>query len=310
MHASGPGEDRLRARREPRGLACAAIALILALGGGCASSPARDAGSPRGASVRLVGEQTAAGVGAAQSVAVHDGLVYIVGAATPGVVCEFRFLTEPKERLEATGVIVRLARGGETLAPHPTGLTFHGDDGVFLGNTVDRKGTIFSLDWARAVQEGTLDHAVLNVVQDDLAVNGSRPEFVRFGGRWLVATSDYGPEGNEVRLYDPERLKHAARTSEPGVLVARSRCGPWVQSLCWVNERETLVLVQNQTAGLGYRLTFARLGPDDLRGEPSIDLPEPTDEFEGFALLGRGRAVLVSSSRDRNVRFGEVEWAH
>jgi hypothetical protein len=34
-----------------------------------------------------------------------------------------------------------------------------------------------------------------------------------------LATAHYGSVANEIRLYDPERLKTAARTSEPGVLV-------------------------------------------------------------------------------------------
>ena len=100
---------------------------------------------------------------------------------------------------------------------------------TLLGNTVSEKGTILMIDWERGLASGTLDGAVQATVADDLAVNGSRPEYVRVGQRWLVATADYGAQANEVRLYDPEMLKTAARTSEPGVLVHRFRSSSYVQ---------------------------------------------------------------------------------
>ncbi|PYR41577.1 MAG: hypothetical protein DMF93_08050 [Acidobacteria bacterium] len=60
------------------------------------------------------------------------------------------------------------------------------------------------------------------------------------GDRWLVATADYCALANEVRIYDPDRLKTAARTSEPGVLLYRFRSSPYVQTctgsillVCW-----------------------------------------------------------------------------
>jgi hypothetical protein len=122
----------------------------------------------------------------------------------------------------------------------------------------------------------------------------------------VIASSDYGPEGNEVRLYDPERLLAAERTSDEGVLLARFPCGPWVQNLHWIDSLGTLVLVQNQIEGRRYRLTFAQLETGaDLTNAPRVDL-EPTDELEGFVLLGGGRCLLVSSARTDNVWLGDL----
>lgn len=259
----------------------------------------------------LVGHAvTAEGLGAAQGAAVHAGALLIYGDAETGVVREYS-ADAGNEELRPTGRVLRLTRDGVDLLPHPTGLTFHADYGVFVGDTVARKGTIYHVDWDRAMADGTLDHAVLNTTRDDVAVNGCRPEFVRFGGRWLVATSDYGPRGNQVRLYDPQRLAEAQTTSEPGVLVRAWSCGPWVQSLCWLDEPGVLLLVQNQVEGLRYRVSAVRLPEDPAAGAVEVlrvvDLPEPADELEGLAMLGPGRAVLVNSSREKNVWFAGVD---
>jgi hypothetical protein len=156
---------------------------------------------------------TAQGIGAGQGVEVRDGRVYLYGDAATGIIREYDLVDN--SALTFTGRQVQLTTGTQDLMPHPTGLTVGPDLTTFIGNTVSEKGTIFRIDWARALANGTLDGAVLGTIADDLAVNGTRPEYVRVGARWLVATADYGALGNEVRLYDPERLKTAARTSEP-----------------------------------------------------------------------------------------------
>lgn len=268
-------------------------------------------GAARVALPILVGHAvTAEGLGAAQGAAVHGGALLLYGDAETGVIREYNTQADTEE-LRPTGRVLRLTRDGADLLPHPTGLTFHPDYGAFVGDTVARKGTIYHVDWERATADGTLDHAVLNTVRDDAAVNGCRPEFVRWGGRWLVATSDYGPQGNQVRLYDPQRLVEAQATSEAGVLVKSWNCGPWVQSLCWLDEPGVLLLVQNQVEGLRYRVSAVRLPEDPAATAVEllrvVDLPEPTDELEGLAFIAPGRAVLVNSSREKNVWFAGVD---
>lgn len=292
-----------------------------------------------GASIELLRAQTFPQLGAAQGVGMHDGMIYIYGDANTGVVVEFR-LVEPQSSeppmLEPTGRIIRLTRRGENILPHPTGLAWHPLHGCFIGDTVRQKGVIWHIDWPRALADGTLDYAVLNTTIDDLAVNGTRPEFVKLrDGRWMIATSDYGAEGNEIRLYDPERLAHASRTSAAGVIRQRSRSGPFVQTLAWIDELGLVVKVQNQTPGLGYRLTFFEL-PQEIVNDPGLprgqrpehaddlgrfepfDFSPPDDELEGFVLLtpidehGTALALLVSAFRHDNVWIARLRvptWA-
>ena len=60
------------------------------------------------------------------------------------------------------------------------------------------------------------------MIDDDAATNGCRPTFVTVGGRTFLATSDYGDIRPEIRLYDPEALLAAKRSSGPGVIVHRT----------------------------------------------------------------------------------------
>ncbi len=263
------------------------------------------------AEVTVAETQTLPGHGAGQGVTVHDGFVYLFGddvrgESGTGIIRQYAF--DPAgPRLNYTGKEVRLEKDGQTIVPHPTGFTHHPEFGCFLGNTVSGKGTIYHIDWPTALREGNLDNAVLNVAEDDAAVNGCRPEFVRVDGRWLVATSDYGNKANEVRLMDPLRLAKASRTLEAGVVVDSYRCGPWVQSLHWIDDQQVLALVQNQIVGLYYRLTFVELGTtDDLRDFEPTDFSRKnlSDELEGWAVLPGGWCVFFSSSSMNNVWFG------
>ncbi len=279
---------------------------------GCRIAETASPPSVAPARFEILRQQTVPGVGAAQGVAVHDGFVYIYGDADTGVIRQYRFDSPSPGQpigLTYTGVELRLTRHGEDLLPHPTGLTWHPRFGCFIGDTVNQRGTIWYIDWDRLLADGNLDRAVLNRTDDDLAVNGCRPEFVRVGVRWLVATADYGDAGNRVRLYDPAALAGAPRTSEPGVLWRSSPSGPFVQTMTWLDGRATLVLNQNQVAGLRYRFTFARLdGAGSLRPFASTDLDEPTDELEGFTPVGDGYFVMVSAMRENNVTLGRLHW--
>lgn len=253
--------------------------------------------------------QTVEAVGAAQGLEFRDGKLYVIGDAEVGVLREYTI--ENNRALKFTGRAARLTVGGQDKLAHPTGLTFHPQLGVWLGNTVNRKGNIVLLDWEKLLQQGTLDGAIKHEVADDAAVNGTRPEFVRLGSKWFLASSDYGDQGNQVRLYDPQRLAKAAKTSEPGVLAHKFSCGTWVQSLHWIDEKGWLALVQNQIEGLKWRLTFVDLKKSVASGKAeivqTIDF-NPPDELEGFHLTGKKRGILISSSRARNFAFVEFGW--
>ncbi len=167
---------------------------------------------------------------------------------------------------------------------------------------------IWKIDWDRALAGGTLDGAILNIITDDLAINGCRPEFVEWRGRSYLATADYGDNGNALRLYDPSRLRVAGRTSAHGVLVHAWRAPAFVQSMCWVTEQPAdageLVLAQNTTAGRGHRLGRVSI-QDDATLRTPLDLPGD-DELEGVAVLPDGTVLTLSASHERNMRFWSI----
>ena len=250
---------------------------------------------------------TIPGLGAGQGVEVRDGKVYLYGDASTGVIREYNLVGT--SALTYTGRQILLTTGGRDLVSHPTGLTVSPGIGTFLGNTVAQQGTIMMIDWARALATGTLDGAILATIADDLAVNGTRPEFVRVGQQWLVATADYGAVANEVRIYDPVKLKTATHTSDPGVLLYRFRCSPYVQTLHWLDAQGLLVLVQNQRDGQGWRLTVIDLARSIAAGQQVVMQTialSPQNELEGFHVVAPGRGLFVTSSSSSNLNFAAV----
>jgi len=252
---------------------------------------------------------------------VHDGFVYLYGdlylkdrQPGPGVIRQFSFHKDAQKvpQLRDTGLEIRLVRHGENVINHPTGLTWNSTYGTFLGDTVTRtkKGTIYHLNWSQMLIDRNLDRAILNVIDDDLAIQGCRPEFVRRDQRWLLASADYGPVKNAVRFYDPELLSTVRRTSSPSVLVGQVSTSPWVQQLHWVDSRNLLVLAQNQIEGRRWRLTVSNPwkvhSPDGLASVPPYDAITDTTELEGFTMLDHEFCVLVSSSRTDNVVLARV----
>jgi hypothetical protein len=284
------------------------VALLLAL---IAAGPAT---RPSGLSVTVESVQTCEGLGRCQGASEHDGFLWLYGDAVPnGVIRQYSIDRGPRgddsPTVHYTGLQIDLTLHGVNLLNHPTGLTWNPEFGCYLGNTVTatKAGTIYHLDWPRMLIDRNLDRAILNTTADDLAVQGCRPEFVRHGDRWLLATADYGQVRNAVRLYDPVRLAAAPRTSEPGVLVSRYPCGPWVQNLHWVDSHGLLLIIQNQIEGRRWRLVPADpWSTSDLRPLPVYDaLPRP-DELEGFSLLDPTHCVLVTSGRADNVTIGRI----
>jgi hypothetical protein len=288
------------------------IALLVLLTGTfvLAGDPPASSQSTAQISVTILGVQTCDHLGACQGASEHDGFVYLYGDANPGVIRQYVVTGGDSPHLDYTGLEISLTRNGVNLINHPTGLTWNPQFGTYLGNTVTKtkRGTIYHLDWPKMLIEKNLDHAVLNAVDDDLAVQGCRPEFVRKGDRWLLATADYGNVNNAVRIYDPAKLATATKTSEPGVLVEQHPCGAFVQQLHWVDSRQTLLIIENQIVGRRWRLVPV----DDLWHTPDLrpikpydDLPG-LDELEGFTMLDPRHCVLVTSSRANNCTVATI----
>jgi hypothetical protein len=237
------------------------------------------------------------GLGRTQGVEVRGDKVYFYGDASTGVIKEYNY---KNGRLDPSGITIRLTQQDKDIIPHPTGLTYHETMGTFIGSTQGRTGSLFYLDWDLARNSRNLNWSVLNVVEDDLAIHGTRPEFVQAFGNWYIATADYGNGRTEVRLYDPFALQTAKKTSESGVLVYRFSCGPFVQNLHWNNSTKELTLVKNTDYGKGWRLQTIDLEASISRGYAVImnnqDYPEKTDALEGFHYLTHGTGIAVSSS--------------
>lgn len=260
---------------------------------------------------RLEEARTLPGVGRAQGGVVHDGKLYVLGDADTGLIVEFTLDLQP------TGRRIALIRAGRDLVSHPTGLTFHPRYGAFLGDSprrwFGRRATLYRIDWERALADGSLDHAVRGVIEDDAARAGTRPVFVRRGDRWLLATADY-VANSQVRLYDPEKLRDGGRTGDPGALVAQFALAGRTQSLGWEDEPGWLYCVQNPRAGQGWRVAVVDLekalaaGRYDAPGVllEIVDFPE-TSELEGLVFLGDNRVLFLTSDRENNARLARLE---
>ncbi|HRX85762.1 MAG TPA: hypothetical protein P5572_12155, partial [Phycisphaerae bacterium] len=290
----------------PRCGACLLTLLLIAAGGCSHLRPGATHGYPP-QTVYFVSTQSIENVGACQGASFDGTFVYLYGDADPAVIRQYRFRATPTPRLEPTGVAVALTCRGKEVIAHPTGLALHPHLGAFLGNTVAGRGTIYALDWPQALAAGNLDRAILNVCTDDLAGQGTRPMFVRWHSRWMIATADYGDDANAVRLYAPQPLLSARRTSDPGVCVARFPCRPWVQNLAWVDKAHTLVIVRNCTEGLGWALDYIHdWQPQDFRSAPDDQVFPQADELEGWVALPGGWCLGCSSSTHNNIWLGRM----
>jgi hypothetical protein len=279
---------------------------------GLAQQPPPDGSWTADAAIEPSRTVTDLGLGAVQGIVVRDGKIYAYGDvfnANPRV----GVLREYDMDLKPTGRVVWLRKGGQPLILHPTGLTWDDRFGTFLGDTVKQKSVIYRLDWPRAWQDGHLDNAVLDVIDDDAAVNGGRPTFVRLDGRTFLATADYGMIRPEIRLYDPEALLAAKRSSAPGVVVHRVLCGPLNQNLYWDRDSGRLVCVQNVIEGRGWRLDtidLARAVADGRAHGPGVRVSVLTfpshDELEGYWPLDGGKVLFVAARRQDNIVVGTV----
>ena len=189
--------------------------------------------------------------------------------------------------------------------------------GTFLGDTVLQKARIYRLDWEQAWKDGNLDRAVLGEIDDDAAINGTRPVFVSLGGKTYLATADYGDVHPEIRLYDTDRLLAAGRSSSPGVVVHRVLCGPFNQNLHWDESLGHLICIQNVTAGSGWRLDrldLARGVADGRAYGPGVRLRtltfSPRNELEGFFQSLRIQCSSWSHRGRRHSSWDDPEATH
>jgi hypothetical protein len=271
---------------------------------------------PGSVALTITATTTASALGACQGASYQQGRLYLYGDREVGVIREYR---PGRDSLTYLGQEVKLTEKGQDVINHPTGVAWNGSGPTFIGNSIrlNAEGTkwravIYAVDWAGLLRGGTLDGHLLNTIEDDTCVQGTRPEYVQYQGKSYVATADYGPQGNEVRLYDPARLAKAYKTSEPGVLVKKFTCSPWVQNLLWVPSKGTLVLIQNQVEGRRWRFTLLDLNQSLAAGHEVvrqvIDV-DKADELEGFTLLGDlSKGLAVTSSRRDNVHAMHLAW--
>ncbi|MBN9384304.1 MAG: hypothetical protein J0H74_26365 [Chitinophagaceae bacterium] len=256
-------------------------------------------------------------LGACQGISYQDGRFFLYGDREVGIVREYAMRGDS---LVYAGREMKLTLNDTDVINHPTGFAHHGSDPFFVGNSIrlNKEGTlwravIYCVDWKGLQRTGTLDGNLLNTIEDDACIQGTRPEYVQYNKKWYVATADYGDKGNEVRLYDPAALRKAGKTSDKGVLYKKFTCTPWVQNLYWIADKGQLLLIQNQIEGRKWRFTYVDLAASIASGRQEVvkvvDIDQRGDELEGFTFLpGYLRGVAVSSSRRDNVNIMSISW--
>lgn len=268
-------------------------------------------------SMKLHTSFTVDSLGACQGISFQNGKIFAYGDREVGVIREYSM---QGDSLVYSGKEMQLTIDGNDIINHPTGIAYQGKNPVFIGNSIRMnpqgtlwKAVIYLVNWAGLQTTGKLDGNLVNTIEDDTCIQGTRPEYVQYRNKWYVATADYGEKANEVRLYDPAVLQTARKTSDPGVLFAKFTCTPWVQNLLWIPSKGLLVLVQNQIEGRKWRFSFVDLEKSILSGKQQllkqIDVPDRQDELEGFCLLNNlNQGVAVSSSRKNNVNTMALGW--
>ncbi|MFY0253585.1 hypothetical protein ACDQ55_06475 [Chitinophaga sp. 30R24] len=255
-------------------------------------------------------------LGACQGISNQQGKYFLYGDREVGVMREYKLGTNT---LIDQHKEYQFTENGINIIKHPTGIAYHKGLPTFIGNSVrlNEAGTawkalIYSINWEGFLKTHTLDGNLINTIHDDACIQGVRPEYVQYKGKWYVATADYGNKANEVRLYDPAVLQTASKTSDKGVLFKKFKCGPWVQNLLWVNTKGILILIQNQVEGRKWRLTYLDLNQSIENGEEKIikviDL-DKQDELEGFTITDNQlQGIAVSSSKKDNISFLNLSW--
>ncbi len=256
-------------------------------------------------------------LGACQGASYQNGRLFLYGDREVGMIREYKMMSDSFQYI---GKEIRLTENGKDIINHPTGIAYKQSGPIFIGNSIrlNTEGTlwkavIYCVNWDGLLKTGTLDGNLINTIEDDTCVQGTRPEYVQYHNKWYVATADYGNKRNEVRLYDPAVLQHAKKTSDKGVLVKKFTCSPWVQNLCFIPGKNLLVLIQNQEEGRKWRFTYLDLKESIESGKEQvvkvIDINDRNDELEGFTFLNNYQnGIAVSSSKNNNVNSVNITW--
>ncbi|ACU63446.1 hypothetical protein [Chitinophaga pinensis] len=258
-------------------------------------------------------------LGACQGVSNQQGKYFLYGDREVGVIREYRL---QGDSLVYANKEMKLTLHDTDVINHPTGFAYHEGAPFFIGNSIrlNKEGSrwravIYCVDWEGLQRTGTLDGNLINTIEDDACIQGTRPEYVEYNKKWYIATADYGDKGNEVRLYDHAALKNARRTSDKGVLYKKYTCTAWVQNVHWMPEQGWLVLIQNQIEGRKWRFTYVDLAESIAMGKQKVvkvvDIDNREDELEGFTFMpgaGKGSGIAVTSSRKENVNIMHIGW--
>jgi hypothetical protein len=250
-------------------------------------------------------------LGACQGISYQNGRYFLYGEREVGVMREYKL---QKDSLTYQNKEYRFTVKGDNIIKHPTGIAYHKGLPTFVGNSVKQnaEGTVWKavincINWEGFLKTRKLDGNLIKTIEDDACIQGTRPEYVNYKGKWFVATADYGNKANEVRLYHPTALSKASKTSEKGILFKKFTCSPWVQNLHWIADKGILVLIQNQIEGRKWRFTFLDLDKSLASGQESVIKvinTDKLDELEGFTFTDQAdKGIAVSSSRKNNVSF-------
>ncbi|GGI22355.1 hypothetical protein [Pedobacter mendelii] len=253
-------------------------------------------------------------LGACQGITYQNGKYFLYGDREVGVMREYSF---KNDSLIYQQNEYRFTIKGENVIKHPTGIAYRKGMPTFVGNSVRQnaegtlwKAMIYSINWTGFLKRKTLDGNLLKTIEDDACIQGTRPAYVKYNGKWFMATADYGISANEVRLYDAAKLVKADKTSESGLLYKKFTCSPWVQNLHFIESKGILVLIQNQVEGRKWRLTFLDLSKSLANGREEVIKvieTDKTDELEGFTLTdNESKGIAVSSSRKNNVSLMNI----
>jgi len=255
-------------------------------------------------------------LGACQGISHQNGKYFLYGDREVGVMREYAL---QKDSLIYQNKEYRFTVKGENVIKHPTGIAYKKGMPTFIGNSVRQnaegtvwKAMIYAINWPGFLKSKTLDGNLLQTIEDDACIQGTRPEYVKHKGKWFMATADYGNKANEVRLYHADKLAKATKTSEAGLLYKKFSCSPWVQNLHFIEDKGILVLVQNQIEGRRWRLTFLDLDKSVASGREEVIKvidTDKADELEGFTLTdNETKGIAVSSSRKNNVSLMDIYW--
>ncbi|MEO3407759.1 hypothetical protein AAFN85_27825 [Mucilaginibacter sp. CAU 1740] len=256
-------------------------------------------------------------LGACQGISYQNGRIFLYGDREVGMIREFKL---EHDSLMYQHKEYKLTQNGQDVINHPTGIAYNGTSPTFIGNSIrlnaagsQWRAVIYNVNWDGLLKTGTLDGNLINTIEDDACIQGTRPEYIKYNNKWYVATADYGDHGNEVRLYDPEKLAKAKSTKELGVLYKKFTCTPWVQNLFWKADKGVLVLIQNKKEGRQWKFTYVDLKKSIESGKQvvisEVDSIDRGDELEGFAFLGGDeKGIAVTSSHKNNVNFTSTSW--